>query len=332
MSGNPYSNTDFYSFFWVLAQRLWSVATGASGATECASDEIQLLVLSGVAVSGALVGTFLILRRMAMLANSLSHTILLGIVIAFLFAHQPEMSFGEHTGELNIQLMLAASVISGLLTAFLTEFLTKSVRLQADASTGLVFTTLFALGIVLVTLFTRNAHIGAEVVMGNVDALHQDDCRLVGYIMFFNIFMVILFYRGYKVTTFDPQLARAMGFSTNFFNYLLMLQVSVTCVGAFRAVGVLMVLAFITGPALTARLLTHSLKKMLLLAAALGIGASLIGVALSRHVLSFYGIGLSTSGLVVCVIVVLYAIAVTFVHMRKRYVTAMRGNAPAPNA
>lgn len=323
MSGNPYSNTDFFSFFWVLVQRLWGLISGALGTSALASDEIQLLVLSGVAVSGALVGTFLILRRMAMLANSLSHTILLGIVITFLFARQPEMSFGEHAGELNMQLMLAASVISGLLTAFLTEFLTKSVRLQADASTGLVFTTLFAIGILLVTLFTRNAHIGAEVVMGNVDALHREDCRLVGYIMLCNIFMVILFYRGYKVTTFDPQLAKALGFSTNFFNYLLMLQASVTCIGAFRAVGVLMVLAFITGPALTARLLTHSLKKMLLLAAALGMGASLIGVALSRHILSFYGIGLSTSGLVVCVIVVLYAIAVAFVQTRKRSVTAV---------
>src|SRR4029077_18141377 len=104
-----------------------------------------------------------------MLANSLSHTILLGIVIAFLIGSSSE---GFHEGRLNLTLLFAAALGSGLLTAVVTEILTKSVKLQEDASLGLVFTTFFALGIVLVNLLARNVHIGAEVVMGNVDALH----------------------------------------------------------------------------------------------------------------------------------------------------------------
>lgn len=307
---NPYFNTHFFSFFAVLLQRLWGFLTGDLRAEELVSDEIQLIVLAGVAISSALVGCFLVLRRTTMLANSLSHTILLGIVITYLVTRQTGFALGDHPGQLDIQLMLIASVISGVATAFLTEFLTKTVHLQSDASTGLVFTTLFAIGIVLVTLYTRNAHIGAEVVMGNVDALHRDDCRLVGFILLFNLALIGLLYRGYVITTFDPQLAVALGFSSLLLNYALMIQVSVTCVGAFRAVGVLMVLALITAPALTARRLTHHLNKMLVISAGIGAGASLVGVALSRHLLTVYGLALTTAGLVVCTLVVFFALSI----------------------
>lgn len=306
---NPYFNADFPGFFVVLFQRIWAFITGNLGSSELASDEIQLIVLSGVAISSALVGCFLVLRRSTMLANSLSHTILLGIVITYLISRHTGFALGDHPGELNIQLMLVASIASGIVTAFLTEFFTKSVHLQADASTGLVFTTLFAIGIVLVTLYTRNAHIGAEVVMGNVDALHRDDCQLVGWILLFNMVLYGLLYRGYVVSTFDPQLAVALGFSSILMNYALMIQVSVTCVGAFRAVGVLMVLAFIVIPPLTARRLTHHLTQMLFFSAIVGAAASIFGVALSRHLLSVYGLTLTTSGLVVCILVIFYALS-----------------------
>lgn len=307
MYSNPYFDTGFFGFLWVLLQRVVGFLSGALHIEDLASDELQLLVLIGVAVSGALVGTFLVLRRMTMLANSLSHTILVGIVITYLLTRSSMTHLQP-----DLQLMLLAALITGLLTAFLTEFMTKTMGLQADASIGLVFTTLFALGITLVTLFTRNAHIGAETVMGNVDALQRDDGLLIGVIVLMNLVLVSLFFRGYLITTFDPQLAKALGFSPALFSYLLMLQTSATCVGAFRAVGVLMVLAFITGPPLTARLLTNNLKSMLGMAMLLGSMAALIGVALSRHVLTTYGIGLSTGGLVVCTILALYVIAALF--------------------
>jgi manganese/zinc/iron transport system permease protein len=206
--------------------------------------------------------------------------------------------------------MLVASILTGLFTAFLTEFLTKTARLQEDASTGIVFTSLFALGIVLLTLLTRNVHIGIEVVMGNVDGLQREDLKLVFLILGMNLLLFFLFFKEFKITTFDSALARSFGLSTVFFNYLLMTQVSATVISAFRAVGVLMVLSFITGPALTARLLTHDLKRMLLLAVLLGCLASLLGVAISRHLLSVYGIALSTGGLVVCAISLLFLAAV----------------------
>lgn len=306
---NPYYQETFWGFFAQLALRIWAFLRGDFPLANLASDEVQVFVLMGVAASSALVGSFLVLRKMTMLANSLSHTILLGIVIAYLLSHGSVLSAeSNHSSQINIEAMLFAALITGIVTAFLTEFLTKTARLQEDASTGIVFTSLFALGIVLITLFTRSAHIGTEVVMGNVDALHVDDLKLVYVILGVNVLLFVLFFKEYKITTFDSGLAKALGISLLFFNYLLMAQVSMTAIGAFRAVGVLMVLAFITGPPLIARFLTHDLKKMLWMAVGLGCLASLIGVALSRHILTVYGESLSTAGLVVCVIAGLFVL------------------------
>lgn len=305
---NPYSEQTFFGFFVQFVTRLIAFVKGDLSWENLASDEIQILVLIGVAASSALVGTFLVLRKMTMLANSISHTILIGIVLAFLWSRQ--MDSHGHAGAIDISALLVAALIMGLITAFLTELLTKGARLQEDASTGLVFTSLFALGVVTLTLLTRNAHIGTEAVMGNVDALQLQDFKLVYIILAINAVLFVLFFKEFKITAFDSNLARSLGITPIFFNYLLMTQVSATAIGAFRAVGVLMVLAFITGPALAARLLTHDLKKMLLLAILIGCLASIIGVALSRHMLTVYGISLSTAGLVVCTIIVLYLLAI----------------------
>ncbi len=293
---NPYSGTTFAGFFMQLIVRIWEFISGDS--SPLVSDEIQILVLSGVALSSACIGCFLVLRRMTMLANALSHTILLGIVLAYFVTAQ---GLAGHDS-IPIYTMLAASLAMGVLTTFLTEFLTKYARLQEDASIGIVFTSLFALGVILVTLLTRSAHIGTEVVMGNADALSAGDLKLVAAVLVMNAVLLMAFYKEYKITTFDAGLSRALGISPIFYSYLLMIQVSATSIGGFRAVGVLMVLAFMTGPALTARLLTHKLKTMIFLSGGLGVLASVIGVALSRHVLSVSGSALSTAGIVVCVI------------------------------
>jgi len=321
---NPYYDQTFFGFFWQLIARIFGYLKGDFPFSELAADEVQIIVLMAVAASSALVGSFLVLRRMTMLANSLSHTILIGIVIVYLASHDGILFGGHsHTGTLNIRAMLIAAVFTGLITAFLTEFLTKTIKLQADASTGLVFTSLFAIGIILVTLLTRNAHIGTEVVMGNADALQLEDCNLVGIILLINAAIFLLFFKEFKLTTFDPSLARALGFSTVFFDYLLMTQVSITSIGAFRAVGVLMVLSFLTGPALTARILVHDLKKMLILAIGIGCFAALTGVALSRHILTAYGIALSTAGICVCVIVLFYASAIAY-RFAKQWIYAQK--------
>lgn len=304
---NPYQGKNFFGFILLFFQRMGQLFSGNLPLEHLASDEIQVLVLVGVAISSALIGTFLVLRRMTMLANSLSHTILIGIVIAFFFS-----SFsGEENNEASIApmgAMLISALATGFFTSFLTEFLIKKGKLQEDASTGIVFTSLFALGVILVTVLTKSAHVGTEAVMGNADALHRSDLFWVYAIVACNALLFFVFFKEYALTTFDPGLAYAMGFSPVFFSYLLMGQVSLTTMTSFRAVGVLLVLAFMTGPPLAARLLTHHLGKMLLCAASLGAICSLFGVALTRHFLTVYGMALSTSGIVVCAILLAYLV------------------------
>lgn len=308
---NPYYNKTFFEVILLFFYRLAALLTGHLSFSELATDDIQILVLTGVAASSALLGVFLVLRRMTMLANSLSHTILIGIVLAFVLTNNYGSS-EESSHTLPMQAMLFASLLMAFITAFLTEFLTKVMRLQEDASTGIVFTSLFALGIVLLTILTKDAHIGTEAVMGNADALHVQDVKWILSIFVVNACIVWLFFKEYKITTFDPALATALGFSNVFFNYLLMAQVAATSIGSFRAVGVLLVLAFMTGPPLTALLLFNDLKKVIYCAIGIGCLSALLGVAFARHLLTVYGMALSTSGIVVCFVVFFYLCAIFF--------------------
>ncbi len=321
---NPYSDQSFFSFFNIFFHRLWELCTGTLSQKELFSDEVQMCVLCGVAVSGALVGTFLILRKMTMLANALSHTILLGIVTAYLLV----TAFGavHHPQEtMTVPILVLASLITGIMTTFLTELLHRHLKLQEDASIGLVFTALFAAGILIVTLFTRNVHVGTELIMGNVDGLQKNDIHSVFVVLAGNMLFCTLFFKGFKITTFDAGLSRALGFSPIFYNYLLMILTSATAISAFRAVGVLMVLAFFVLPPLTARLLTDRLGVLLFLAMGIGCCGSFVGVAFSRHLLTTYHIGLSTGGIVVCTLLVFFVAALIFsprsgwiVYLRRR--------------
>jgi manganese/zinc/iron transport system permease protein len=309
---NPYWGKNFLEFFVLFFSRIGQWIQGKLSYTDAVSDEIQMLVLVLVAISCAAVGSFLVLKRMTMLANSLSHTILLGIVLAYILIYPFSSPASGSEPALSIEVLLLASLITGLLTTLLTQFMTNVMKLQRDASIGLVFTTLFALGIILVTVFTRNMHIGTEVVMGNVDALHLHDLKLISIVAAIDFLVLGVFFKEFKITTFDPSLANSLGISTNFFNYLLMVLVAATSIGSFRAVGVLLVLAFLVGPVLTARLLTDSLKTLILLAIGIGALCSIIAVALSRHMLSVYHMPLSTSGMVVAVIAAAYLAAIIF--------------------
>lgn len=309
MLANPYYGKNFGAFIVLFMQRMWALLTGKIGLTDLASDEIQVLVLCLVACASALVGTFLVLKKMTMLANSLSHTLLLGIVVTYLILLPFSPAQDVSTSVLSLKTLLFASLMTALITAVLTQLLTQVLKLQEDASTGLVFTTLFALGIILVTVFTRNTHLGTEAIMGNVDALHLHDLNLIFWIALFDSVVIGAFFKEFKMTTFDASFATAQGISSTLFNYLLMVLTSATVIGAFRAVGVLLVLAFLVGPVLSARLLTHRLKELLFLAIAIGMIASLVSVALSRHLLSVYHISLSTAGLVTTVLGGIYLLS-----------------------
>jgi len=303
---NPYWDKNFFEFFSVLFRRM----AGQLPSPELASDEVQLLVLAGIGISCALIGVFLTLKKMTMLANSLSHTVLLGIALTYIAAFAFSDAPPGHL-EISLPMLISASLASGLITTLATHLLTHVTDLQEDASIGLVFTTLFALGVVLVTVFTRSSHIGTEAVMGNVDALHADDLKLVASVLLFNTLFVGLFYRHLKITAFDVSFSGTVGISAFLLNNLLMLATAATAIAAFRAVGVILVLSFLVTPALIARRLTHSLKYLIPIACAAAVLCSCLSVALARHILSVWGIPLSTGGIVVTLMGLLYLLTLT---------------------
>ena len=264
-----------------------------------------MAVLSIVAISCGLIGPFLVLKRMTLFANSLSHTILLGIALAYILA---STLWGGTLFALST--LLIGAFIAALLTALLTEGLVRLFRLQEDASIGLVFTALFALGITVVTLFTRDVHLGTEAVMGNVDALQASDLKIASFFTALNLVVVWLCYRPFQLASFDRGLAQTLGIKCSLYHFLLLFLAAATCIGAFRAIGVLLVLAFLVGPYLIARLFCHRLPALLLWSSLIGILASCTGVALARHILTVYGLPLSTGGIVASLIGVFYVAAV----------------------
>lgn len=301
---NPYNGLTFWGFLVLFLQRIGLFAQGLLPFEAMASDELQILALMAISFSSALVGSFLVLRKMTMLANSLSHTLLLGVALAFFFS-----SFFGETKEgpaIPMSLLMIAGLLCGFLTSFLTEFLVRVGKLQEDASMGLTFTSLFAIGVIAVTVIAKNSHIGIEAVMGNIDALSPEDLGLLFSLCLINAAIFWLFFKEFALTTFDAALAYSLGFSPFFFSYLLMVQLSLTSMASFRSVGVLLVLSFMTAPVLTARLLTNRLRNLLLLAPTIGMVSSILGVAMARHMLTLYGLALSTSGIVVCFMALLY--------------------------
>ncbi|MGI6169011.1 MAG: metal ABC transporter permease [Christensenellales bacterium] len=240
--------------------------------------EIQLIAVM-VAVACALPGTFLVLRRMAMMSDSISHTILLGIVLAFFI-----------TRDLSSPLLILGAALIGLATVWMTETL-KTTRLMAeDAAIGIVFPLLFSIAVILITGYADSVHLDTDSVLLGELAFAPFDRLVIGgqdmgaralYItgglLAINLLAILLFFKELKLATFDPLLAATLGFAPTLVYYGLMGLVSITAVGAFQAVGSVLVVAFMVGPPLAAYLLTDRLSHMLLLSSLFAAFSGLVG-------------------------------------------------------
>jgi manganese/zinc/iron transport system permease protein len=235
------------------------------------------IVVTGATVNAAcaLLGAFLVLRRMSMMGDAISHAVLPGLVVAFALS-----------GSMGIVPMFIGAVIVGLLTTFLTQTLHQYVRVPSDASMGIVFTTLFALGVILVKAFTHGLHFDIQCVYeGAIEYIPFAE-RVWGLprpllssliVLIVNVFVLIMLWKELKVSSFDAELATTMGFSATRMHYLLMTLVSVTTVASFEVVGSILVVAMLIVPASTAYLLTDHLGVMVVLSAAIGVLAAVLG-------------------------------------------------------
>lgn len=235
------------------------------------------IVLTGIAtnVACALVGCFLVLRRMSMMGDAISHAVLPGLVLAFLFS-----------GSTSIVPLFIGAVAIGLLTTFLIQTLHQYASVPSDVSMGVVFTSLFALGVVMVNKFVGGLHFDVACVYeGALEFVGFTD-RVAGIprpllttliVLVVNLGVLIAFWKELKLSSFDPALATMMGLSATAMHYLLMTLVAVTTVASFEAVGSILVVAMIIVPAATAHLLTDRLATMVGLSAAIGVVAALLG-------------------------------------------------------
>ncbi len=305
---NPYSGHDFFGFFTVLLSRLFGMFLG-DNSIGLVSDEIQCLVLILLSFSLSFLGSFLVARQMTMLANALSHTLLLGIVSSFFIFQLLGEGGALLTSLTSMKVLWVAAAITGFLTTGFTELLRHRLKVQEDASIGLVFTTLFALGILLVTLFTRNMHLGVEAITGNIDALHVADLKTIGSVAFVILLSYFFFFRGFLVSAFDPIFAKSIAYPMKTLNYLLMVLTAGVAIASFRAVGVLLFLSFLVGPVLIAKLYTQGFKKQMVFSFLISSSCSLISVALSRHLLTVYRAPVSTGALTVTVLFFLYILS-----------------------
>jgi len=240
--------------------------------------EIQLIA-SVVAAACAIPGVFLVLRRMAMMSDAISHAILLGIVLAFFVI--PDISS---------PILIIGAALSGVLTVTLVELLNKTGLVKEDAAIGLVFPVLFSIGVILIARYAWNVHLDVHsVLLGELAFAPFDRLLLFGHdigpkslyvmgtILFLNLILITLFYKELKIVTFDAGLAAALGFSPGLIHYGLMSLVSVTAVGAFDAVGSILVVALMIAPPAAAYLLTDNLSKMIIISVLLGVISSVSG-------------------------------------------------------
>jgi manganese/zinc/iron transport system permease protein len=238
------------------------------------------IIITGslVGITCGITGCFLILRRMAMLADAISHTVLLGIVGAYLVSSSLEGVY-----------MFVGALIVGLLTAFFVQLLHSS-GVQSDAAIGVVFTSLFALGVILLSLYAGRIHLDVDhALMGEIAFVPWDTFVLggmelgpkavwmLGTVLVINLAIILFFYKELKICAFDPEMALAIGIPVMFMHYLLMGMLSITTVASFDSVGAILVVAMLIAPGASAYLLTDKLSVMLGLSALIGVASAVLG-------------------------------------------------------
>ena len=243
-----------------------------------------VLTASLISLCCVIPGTFLVLRRMAMFGDAISHAVLPGLVVAYIISESRESMF-----------MLPGAAATGLLVTFLIEWIQKRMRIQNDAAIGLVYTFLFAVGVILVSAFTAQTDLDQECVLyGEIayvpfDLIMNDagfslgprQVWIAGGLFLTLIVVLLISYRALYVTTFDAGYATALGISVAFWHYVLMGMVSMVTVVSFESVGAVLVIALLIGPPATAALFAKRLPFLLVLASIIGILSCIAGYYLA---------------------------------------------------
>jgi manganese/zinc/iron transport system permease protein len=226
----------------------------------------------------AIPGVFLMLTRSSLLADGISHSSLAGIAVAFLLS-----------GSRDPLIMVVGALIAGLCTAAATSAIHRSSVLKSDSSLGIVFTTLFAVGVIIIHIVARRIDLDPGCVLyGLAEFIPFDTVQLGAYhiprsflwlggLALCNALLCILFWKELSLFSFDPLLAQTLGFRPRHIHYALLLVVTVTIVLSFESLGSILVVTMLVGPAATAYLLSYRLSTVMALSVIIAIAATFIG-------------------------------------------------------
>ena len=255
------------------------------------SLDTWIVVTSAIAsMSCAVPGVFLLVRRQSMLGDTLSHTALPGIAIGFLVAmwlrHQGWLSDEGYANSRHLIIVVAAMGV-GVLASVLTETVQKLGRVEGNAALGVVFTSMFAFGLLLVRKFADQVDLDPDCVLyGTIETTVVDVVgetaipRAVlvnGSVLAINLLLTVVFFKELRVSAFDPAFATTMGINATAMHYALTAVTAATLVAAFESVGSILVIAMLVGPPATARLLTDSMRKTVMLSLVIASLAAVIG-------------------------------------------------------
>lgn len=243
---------------------------------------IQLIAIL-ISISCSLLGVFLVLKSMSMLTDTISHTVLLGIVLSFFVVH-----------DLSSPFLIVGATLVGLFTVYLVELLKNTNLIKEDAAIAVVLSILFSIAVILISKYTANIHLDIDAVLlgelafapfYKIEIFGMNIVKGIltsGIILILNIIFISTFFKELKISTFDKTLASVLGLFPTLVHYLLMTLVSVTAVVSFDAVGATLMISFMIGPAATAYLVAKNLKTMIFYSILVGCLSSIIGFHLAK--------------------------------------------------
>lgn len=261
------------------------------------NSDAHWLVIMAILVSlpCALIGCFLNLRKMSLIGDAISHSVLPGIVIAFLIIR-----------DLSSPWLILGATLSGLLSVIIIEMIHQKTKIKQDAAIGISFTSLFAIGVLLISVFVSkqtDLHVDC-IISGDLSHLSfYKKVELLGVLVpkpliqafiitLSFIIALMLFFRLLSITSFDQTLAQALGISTKWTHYILTGTLSLLIVSSFQAVGAILIIALLIIPSAFALLCSNKLKLVLLLAATHAISSCIIGYYLFVYFNSSYAVSI----------------------------------------
>ncbi|MEO1995579.1 MAG: metal ABC transporter permease [Planctomycetaceae bacterium] len=257
-------------------------------------DTGMVVTAALAAMACALPGNFLLLRRQSMMGDALSHTVLLGLVGAYLVSNWV-MSWGwispESAPRFQYTLLFAAAILTGISTAFVTELICRLGRVDSSAALGVVFTSFFALGLLLIRTAADHVHIDPDCVLfGHAETVVLDTWRETriplaaissGGSLLMTGTLVLCFFKELRVSAFDPQMAQASGIPSHVVHYTSMAVTATTLIAAFESVGSVLVIAMLIVPPATANLLTNRLESMVIISLFVAAASAVFGHVLA---------------------------------------------------